>query len=93
MNPESLAAEFRRLLIETIGDEAFQQVLEANRKNPGACASHEYCDANDVMNEAFRNLSGGDDINPQNHEHRSYDLPRSLQHPWLLQATVFQFAP
>ncbi len=53
-----LAAEFSRLLVNQIGDENWQRVIELNESeaNPAICHSHDYCDANQVMLDACESL-------------------------------------
>lgn len=54
-----LAKDFSRRLIEEIGRD---KVAEANERNKtyddGACASHDFCDANMVMDAAFTAVVG-----------------------------------
>ncbi|MBG6083031.1 hypothetical protein [Rubrivivax gelatinosus] len=57
-----LAAQFAVLLRLTLTDEEFAEVLLRNRAqtDPQVCASHDFCDANMVMFEAFRRVYGRD---------------------------------
>ena len=61
---EQLANEFSRLLAEEIGPEDLNfgvrvlNRLDPRYANTNACASHDFCDANEVMSEAFKNLTG-----------------------------------
>jgi len=52
---EALAATFVRILRQTIGDEKYAKVVALNgvELNPDVCHSHDFCDANMVMDAAF----------------------------------------
>ena len=54
-----LANEFSKVMRDWLSDEEMAKVLERNAKedNPGVCHSHDFCDANMAMLEAFGNLS------------------------------------
>lgn len=56
---EKLAREFSRQLLKRIG---IKQLVEANRRNAArgndSCASHDFCDANVIMERAFRTAIG-----------------------------------
>lgn len=56
---EPLAKDFARRLVIEIG---LANVAEANKRNKtysdGACASHDFCDANMVMDAAFKAVVG-----------------------------------
>lgn len=65
---ELVAQKFVELLKNEIGSEKFSLVLASNREevSPHVCHSHDFCDANMVMNEAFKASVGVDaseDIN------------------------------
>lgn len=48
-----LAEEFAAALLLSIGEEALKQVIERNAAHSdSACASHDFCDANEVMLKA-----------------------------------------
>lgn len=69
-NSETVAIEFTRLLRKEIGTENFLQVRRLNATpdySGGLCASHEFCDANMLMLEAFQNL--GFEPNFDNDQH------------------------
>jgi len=53
-----LAKQFAKLLSEEIGDDNMKAVVAANKKekSSGVCHSHDYCDANMVMADAFKVL-------------------------------------
>lgn len=63
-NIEKLARAFAEQLRADIGDAAFEAVKRLNAtpqfKDTGACASHNYCDANMTMAEAFETAMGRD---------------------------------
>ena len=52
---EALAAAFVRILRQTIGEEKYAKVVALNgvELNPDVCHSHDFCDANMVMDAAF----------------------------------------
>lgn len=65
MNPKNgsvpeLAHEFSRVLREYLTEDEMEQVIERNAEfdDPAICASHDFCDANMAMNEAFENIMG-----------------------------------
>ena len=55
-----LAAEFICGLRETAGVEALVEIVERNRRepDPNICHTHDFCDANMVMFEAFEAVLG-----------------------------------
>ena len=65
MNPKNgsvpeLAHEFSRVLREWLTDDEMEQVIERNAEvdDPAICASHDFCDANMAMYEAFERVMG-----------------------------------
>lgn len=50
-----VAKAFSKLLAEDLGEETMRQVVERNRtpEYRDVCASHDFCDANEVMTEAM----------------------------------------
>jgi len=62
LNAEAIAKEFSKVLLSWLGDDKMKQVNELNAKevSKGICHSHDFCDANMAMNEAFEKF----DINP-----------------------------
>lgn len=65
MNPKNgsvpeLAHEFSRVLREWLTDDEMAQVIERNAEvdDPAICASHDFCDANMAMYEAFERVMG-----------------------------------
>lgn len=59
MNTEKIAAEFTAILKEWLGED-FKEVVERNRTetDSGICHSHDFCDANMAMEEAFKKVVG-----------------------------------
>lgn len=56
---EELAHEFARVLRKHIGIRKLREVVRINReRNDSTCASHDYCDSNMTMLEAFENVAG-----------------------------------
>lgn len=56
---ELIARAFSSDLWETIGPARMAQVIKRNRSNPpGICASHDFCDANMPMADAFQRITG-----------------------------------
>ncbi len=55
-----LANAFNRHLLEAIGEENFREVVARNaaEKNPNLCHSHDFCDANMVMADAWKEAEG-----------------------------------
>src|SRR3972149_3384059 len=53
---EAVAREFSRLLLAEIGNKKFREVVKRNKleKDKGICHSHDFCDANMVMQDAFK---------------------------------------
>jgi len=64
---EKLAKEFSGILKDWTGEESIKAINEKNatRAYVDACASHEFCDPNTAMIEAFANVMGRS-INFQN---------------------------
>lgn len=57
VTPQELARVFSRRLVETIGEDNRQAVVELNAQdNPSICHSHDYCDALQVMIDACDEL-------------------------------------
>lgn len=58
---ETLAVEFSKVLHEWLGSD-MKEVVRINHttqyKGKEACASHNYCDSNMAMNEAFEKVMG-----------------------------------
>ncbi len=54
----ALAREFSRCLRATLDAQEMKEVLDRNaaQDNPGVCHSHDFCDANMVMQTAAKNL-------------------------------------
>ncbi len=61
---ESLAEEFAHELLSEIGKKNMCEVIRKNHQADyeGCCASHDFCDANMVMNEAFVEIYGREPI-------------------------------
>lgn len=59
---EQLAIQFSTILKEWLTLEQMQQIVSRNKEtqltNPGVCATHDFCDANMAMNEAFEKVMG-----------------------------------
>ncbi len=60
VSPEVLAAAFARHLRAQLNPETMEEVNRLNREEygPNVCASHDFCDANMPMAEAFESLFG-----------------------------------
>lgn len=56
---EQLARQFSAGLLAEIGAENLAQAVEinANSSNPNACATHDFCDANQTMIDALETLA------------------------------------
>jgi len=56
----ALAHEFSRILRDWLTEDEIEQVIERNAEvdDPAICASHDFCDANMAMYEAFENIMG-----------------------------------
>lgn len=61
--PKTIAKEFARILRSWATDGEWKTMLEENAAEDSAsiCHSHDFCDANMAMDEAFRNLG----VDPQ----------------------------
>jgi len=59
-NVRALAHEFSRILRDWLTEDEIKQVIERNAEfdDPAVCASHDFCDANMAMYEAFENIMG-----------------------------------
>lgn len=57
-----IAVAFDRLLRCAIAPADYDRVIELNRAepNPHVCHSHDFCDANEVMAEAFEDWTGSE---------------------------------
>ena len=55
---KELAREFSKVLLHWIGPEYMRRVIEKNSKqeDKNICHSHDFCDANMAMDEAFNNI-------------------------------------
>ena len=53
-----IALQFARMLTELLGPHTMRAIVERNASepHPDVCHSHDYCDANMVMMDAFRAL-------------------------------------
>lgn len=82
--PEILARKFSQLLLAEIGRENLITVIERNKTiSAGCCASHDFCDANMVMDAAFKTVTGKK-INTQKDEavelwNQAWDIARTTQ--------------
>ena len=58
-SPAALALEFSRVLTEWLGEAKIAQIVLANQtpEYRGCCASHDFCDSNQAMIDAWTNLS------------------------------------
>lgn len=56
MNAYQIANTFAALLRDEVGEETIHAINRANdaERNPNVCHSHDYCDANMVLLEAFQ---------------------------------------
>jgi len=57
---QQIAVEFSKLLRADFNEERMQEIISKNAtpEYKDACASHDYCDANEVMAEAFEKITG-----------------------------------
>ena len=57
-DPDALASEFCAVLRSWLTPEQMEEVVRRNKveTHPGICHSHDFCDANEVMLQAARNL-------------------------------------
>jgi len=54
-NPSEIARKFGYLLLRAVGNETYARIINLNlAHNDGSCASHDFCDANLIMEAAFR---------------------------------------
>lgn len=63
--PTDLARAFSAVVAEWLPPGELEAVRECNRTthaDPGVCASHDFCDANMAMLEAWRRCTGSDEI-------------------------------
>ncbi len=57
--PEAVAAQFCAVLREWLTPEQLAEAVRLNaERNDGSCATHDYCDANMAMDEAFARCGG-----------------------------------
>jgi len=54
VNFRSIAENFADLLCEEIGKDDYRNVVNRNKPSAGFCLSHDYCDANMIMQEAIK---------------------------------------
>lgn len=68
---EAIGDKFAAVLAEWLSPEHLARVRELNRaeQNPGVCHSHDYCDANMAMLEAFESF--GIEVDVQDDEQRA----------------------
>lgn len=64
-----VAAKFRTVLHEWLGDDGMARIRRENVANVGSnvCASHNQCDANMAMDEAFRRVFGAGPLDGMEH--------------------------
>ena len=56
---EAIARAFDARLIAEIGPDSYRAVIEMNASADSlGCASHDYCDANEIMDAAFSDVMG-----------------------------------
>ncbi|UGL62730.1 hypothetical protein [Xanthomonas phage FMYAK-P1] len=79
---EPLAEAFLRILRETIGVEAYDEVVELNASelNPDVCNSGDFCDSNMVMDAAFQSL--GVDPSTYGRADEDDDMPQEVCDLW-----------
>ena len=55
---QEVAREYSKVLRDWLSEEEMAEVIRLNKAqaNPSVCHSHDFCDANMAMQEAFRNL-------------------------------------
>lgn len=62
LTPSALAQEFSNQLKIALGEELFKEMvaqhIQENAVNEYHCVSHDYCDANVSMAEAFKTFTG-----------------------------------
>ncbi|RWA45692.1 hypothetical protein AU476_01265 [Cupriavidus sp. UYMSc13B] len=70
MQAKTIAAAFSRMLRESLTNAEMEEVIVRNRSliNTTSCASHDFCDANELMAEAFTEV--GIDFDVDNDEQR-----------------------
>lgn len=76
-----LSDEFSRLIVEAFTADQLAETIAKNHtaEYAGLCATHDYCDANMVMDEAFINIIGRDyiffdDEHPETEEQNKQDV-------------------
>ncbi len=58
-NVKKLARAFSKRLRRVLTPAEMREVIERNKSAPpGVCASHDFCDANEVMADAFKDVYG-----------------------------------
>lgn len=59
-NKEKIAREFSKLLRQELSDEDMETVNYRNEHeyDDSCCATHDFCDANMVMDQAFKSVMG-----------------------------------
>jgi len=68
---KELANEFSRILTKQLGTEIIGDINWLNETSPPhICASHNFCDANEIMAEAFEKIVGVE-LNIQLEEHKT----------------------
>ncbi|CAN7780276.1 hypothetical protein LJR296_007953 [Cupriavidus necator] len=69
MQAKTVAAAFSRILHEALTKAEMEEVVARNRSliNTSSCASHDFCDANELMAEAF--TEAGIDFDADSDEH------------------------
>lgn len=75
---EALASAFRDVLTEWLTPAEFATMRATNAKHAaagtvGICASHDYCDANVAMEEAFERVVGRESVMPSEGPQGEYD--------------------
>lgn len=67
---QKMAVIFKRLLLAEVGEKNFESIFLLNDQeaDPRICHSHDYCDANVVMAQAFSEVFGFD-VDSQNEGH------------------------
>lgn len=77
---ESMALAFSILLKKCLTQDQFEYVVNMQPINhiPNACYSHNFCDANEVMHEAFKRVMGREIDNDSDEDTELWEAAWSL---------------
>lgn len=93
-NIENLAQTFSKILLQWLGQDKIDAINAENAlRNDTSCASHDHCDPNQAMIDAYAVVFGREPFNDDDQEQSDLDTDR-INEAWnLSKKNKFQFNP